>query len=457
LGILAASAGGCAVPGVATGNLSVGLGPRRSSGQFGGDGCAVSRPEAIMGDFFQNGVITTLHELGARDPARLQSELRRLTGYRPLTLVLPCLYSELEGKALPQILECLATVPYLHEIVVTLGAADAGQFRTAVHTFQRLPQKVRVLWNDGPRIAALKEEMRQHDLFLGPAGKGLAAWMAYGYVLGDEQAYAIALHDCDILTYDTILLHRLVYPIVNSALDYEFSKGYYARVTDRLHGRVTRIFVTPFVRALEKLIGCSPFLVYLDSFRYPLAGEFCMHADVARINRIPSNWGLEVGTLAEVFRNYSNRRVCQVDLGIDYDHKHQTTGLGRKHPAGLVRMAQDIASTVLHVLASEGVTLPESFFRSLRTTYLRCAQDAIRQYGDLSAINGLVYDRHTEDLLAEAFGAAIEQAGIEFLANPLGSPLIPNWNRASSAIADIIPRLREAVELDNEEAAAAGS
>lgn len=402
-----------------------------------------------MGDFFQNGVITTLHALGRQDPGRLERELQAFTRERPLALVLPSLYSELQGTALPRILDRLQGVGYLREIVVSLGGADPAQFREAVRFFGRLPQRVRVIWNDGPRIGELKTLMRENKLFLGEPGKGLAAWMAYGYVLGDDTVRAIALHDCDILTFEPVLLHRLVYPIVNPNLDYEFCKGYYARFTDQLHGRVTRIFVTPLVRALEKILGYSPFLVYLDSFRYPLAGEFCMNADVARINRIPSNWGLEVGTLAEVFRNYATRRVCQVDLAVEYDHKHQDPGIDSPKPAGLMRMAREIASTVFQGLASEGVPMPQSFFHALRAAYLRTAQDAIRQYSDLSAINGLAYDRHTEDTLAESFTRALEGAAQDFLQNPLGAPLIPNWNRVSSAIPDIYRRLREAVEADN--------
>lgn len=402
-----------------------------------------------MGDFFQNGVITTIHALGRQDPGRLERELQAFTRERPLALVLPSLYSELQGTALPRILDRLQGVGYLREIVVSLGGADTAQFREAVRFFGRLPQRVRVIWNDGPRIGELKTLMRENKLFLGEPGKGLAAWMAYGYVLGDDTVRAIALHDCDILTFEPVLLHRLVYPIVNPNLDYEFCKGYYARFTDQLHGRVTRIFVTPLVRALEKILGYSPFLVYLDSFRYPLAGEFCMNADVARINRIPSNWGLEVGTLAEVFRNYATRRVCQVDLAVEYDHKHQDPGIDSPKPAGLMRMAREIASTVFQGLASEGVPMPQSFFHALRAAYLRTAQDAIRQYSDLSAINGLTYDRHTEDTLAESFTRALEGAAQDFLQNPLGAPLIPNWNRVSSAIPDIYRRLREAVEADN--------
>jgi glucosyl-3-phosphoglycerate synthase len=407
----------------------------------------------IVSDFFQNGMITTLQQVGRPDPRRLAHEIAGFAAQRSVALVLPSLYSELAGEALSHILDTLNEVGYLREIVVSLGVAGPSEFRDAVRYFSRLPQRVRVIWNDGPRIVELKREMTEASLFLGEPGKGLAAWLAYGYLLGDSGVYAIALHDCDILTYAPVLLHRLVYPIVNPNLDYEFCKGYYARVTDRLHGRVTRIFVTPLIRALERMIGALPFLAYLDSFRYPLAGEFCMHADVARINRIPANWGLEIGTLAEVFRNYSTRRVCQVDLAIDYDHKHQDEGLGTPQPSGLVRMAEEIAATLFHALASDGIEFPASFFRSLRVTYLRCAQDAIRQYGDLSAINGLTYDRHTEDTLAEAFGRVLEQAGSDFIARPMGAPQIPNWNRASSAIPEIHARLRAAVDADNADAA----
>lgn len=403
-----------------------------------------------MADFFQNGVITTFQELGPRDYARIEGELAVYGEQRPLALVLPCLYSELQGAALPGIVSELRHVRYIREIVVSLGAADEAQFRHAVEYFSPLPQSVRILWNDGPRIGEVKALMRDCELYLGEPGKGLAAWMAYGYVLSNPALRTVALHDCDILTYDRILLHRLVYPILNPALDYEFCKGYYARVTDRLHGRVTRLFVTPLIRALQRMLGYSPFLLYLDSYRYPLAGEFSMNVDVSRINRIPSDWGLEVGTLAEVFRNYSCRRVCQVDLGIEYDHKHQDSG-GDDMGKGLMRMAREIALSVFHSLASEGTELAGAFFRTLRASYLRCAQDAIRQYSDLSAINGLAYDRHAEDVLAEQYVKALESAGEDFMANPFGSPQIPNWNRVMSAVPDIFDRIRRAVLADNEE------
>jgi glucosyl-3-phosphoglycerate synthase len=142
------------------------------------------------------------------------------------------------------------------------------------------------------------------------------------YILALEKRCHCA-SDCDIVTYNRELLARLCYPVAKSNLDYEFCKGYYARVTDRLHGRVTRLFVTPLIRSLKQIIGRIDFLEYLDSFRYILAGEFSMRADLARINRIPGDWGLEVGVLAEVYRNCSLRRICQVEIADKYEHKHQ--------------------------------------------------------------------------------------------------------------------------------------
>ena len=43
-----------------------------------------------------------------------------------------------------------------------------------------------------------------------------------GYVLARDEARSIALHDCDILTYDRELLARLVYPVANPLLIMNF-------------------------------------------------------------------------------------------------------------------------------------------------------------------------------------------------------------------------------------------
>jgi glucosyl-3-phosphoglycerate synthase len=401
-----------------------------------------------MSDFFQSGVITTLHRIKKVDLERMETELEFYSKHNPIALVLPSLYSELREKALKTIVSEIQRVKYINQIIVTLGRANEKQFEHAKEFFSVLPQQTTVIWNDGKRVQSLYTILNTNDISAGDDGKGRSTWMGFGYVLASEKSNVIVLHDCDILSYDREFLARLCYPVVNPNLGYEFCKGYYARVTNKMHGRVTRLFVTPLIRSLERLLGYLPFLVYLDSFRYPLAGEFSMITDLARINRIPWDWGLEVGVLSEVFRNCSLRRICQVDLTDNYEHKHQE--LSPDDPGkGLLKMSTDIAKNLFRNLASEGIDLSESLLKTLRAAYLRTAQEAITKYHDDAAINGLDFDRHEEGVAVEAFTKGIELASRGFVEDPLSIPLIPNWSRVTSAIPDFLERLKNAVDDDN--------
>lgn len=401
-----------------------------------------------MGDFHQTETISTLHRLKKDNLDQLEEQLNEFVQSRPIALVLPCLYSELQRAALKNILENLKDVTYLNEIVITIGRADEDQFKHAQEYFSVLPQNYKLIWDDGEKIQSLFNLLKENGLDVGEPGKGRAAWIAYGYVLAREESEVIALHDCDVLSYNRELLARLCYPLANPNMDYEFCKGYYPRVTDRLYGRVTRLFISPIIRALKKIVGHMLFLVYLDSFRYPLAGEFSMKADLARINRIPADWGLEVGSLAEVFRNVSMKRICQVDLADNYEHKHQDVST-HDADSGLLKMCTDISTSLFTTLSSEGVQFSESLFNTLFVTYLRIAQDSIKMYNDDAAINGLFFDRHAEGLAVETFVQGIKIASQKFLEDPLGSPLIPNWSRVTSAIPDFLDQLELAVEEDN--------
>jgi len=401
-----------------------------------------------MADFYQTGVISTFHRFGSPDFGRMESELSEFNRHRPIALVLPSTYSELEAAAIKQIIKEIKEVPYIHEIVVTMGRTNQEQFKKAKEFFSPLPQRTRVIWNTGPAIGKLYKLLEESGLFVGEDGKGRSCWTAYGYILSREESKVIALHDCDIVNYSRELLGRLCYPVASPSIDYAFCKGYYARVTDRMHGRVTRLFVTPIIRSLEKLLGPLPLLTYLDSFRYPLAGEFSMIADLARINRIPGDWGIEVETLAEVYRNCSLMRICQVELCETYEHKHQPVSADDPR-TGLMKMSIDIAKAIFRNLAIEGAALSESLLNTLVVTYLRTAQDTIKRYNDDAAINGLFFDRHQETKMVEAFTRGIQIAGKEFQEDPLYSPLIPNWSRVTSAIPDFLEKLQEVVEEEN--------
>ncbi|OGD19332.1 MAG: glycosyl transferase [Candidatus Aminicenantes bacterium RBG_16_63_16] len=402
-----------------------------------------------MADFHQTGIVTTFHRLGPTNLERMERDLVEFSGHRPIALVLPITPTELTGPAIQRIMNNLKGIPYLNEIVITLGrTSERSDFQKAQEFFFDLPQDHHLIWASGPSFTQLYGLLAENDLPVGEDGKGRSAWVAYGYILACERCKVIALHDCDIVNHSRELVGRLCYPVASPSIDYAFCKGYYARVTDRMHGRVTRLFVTPLIRSLEKLFGCQPLLGYLDSFRYPLAGEFSMLTDLAAINRIPNDWGLEVETLAEVYRNYSLRRICQAELCETYEHKHQS--LSAEDPkTGLMKMAIDIAKSVFRNLAIEGIILGQDAFGTLLINYQRTAKDMIKRYRDDAAINGLSFDSHQESIIVEAFTRALQMAGRSFFEDPLYSPLIPSWNRVVSAIPNILEQVQELVEKEN--------
>lgn len=402
-----------------------------------------------MADFFQNGVITTLHNLTDRPLEDLEAELQKFSGRRPMSLVLPSLFSELEGPALGPILDDLKHASYLREIVIGLDRADEKQFHYAKDYFGRLPQEHRILWNDGPRLRAVDKMLAAKGLAPTEMGKGRNVWYCFGYVLASGRSKAVALHDCDIVTYKRDLLARLIYPVANPAFNYQFCKGYYSRIANgSLNGRVCRLLVTPLLRSLQKVIGHSDYLEYLDSFRYALAGEFSMRVDVLNDLRIPSDWGLEIGFLSEMYRNYSNSRVCQVDIADTYDHKHQDMSADNPQ-GGLSRMSTDITKAVIRKLATQGRVFSLETFRTVKATYFREALDFVERFYNDALMNGLEVDRHKEEKAVELFAENIMRAGELYLNNPMDTPNMPTWNRVISAIPDILDHIYEAVEEDN--------
>ena len=404
-----------------------------------------------MADFHQGGSVATLHNLTNRSIDELEAELMKFSKRRPMGLLLPSLFSELETDAMPQIISEVKQVPYLNEIVIGLDRATEDQYREALNFFSVLPQHHRVLWNDGPRLRQLDADLAEKGLSPSEEGKGRNVWYCLGYMLASNRAEAIALHDCDITTYDRSLLARLIYPMANPQFSYQFAKGYYPRVADgSLNGRVTRLLVTPLLRSLEQVIGASDYLRYMDGYRYPLAGEFSFRKDVIQDIRMPSDWGLEVGTLSEMYRNYSNNKLCQVDIADRYDHKHQDISSDDQEK-GLSKMSIDICKLLFRKLATMGIVFNKGTFRSLKAAYYRNALDFVERYKNDALINGLVFDVHKEEQAAEMFAENIIDAGQVFLKSPMETPFIPSWSRVESAMPDVFERLLDAVEKDNEE------
>ena len=89
-----------------------------------------------ISDFYQNGLVATLHNFSNRSFAELEAELIDFAKFRPITLILPSLYSELEGAALPNMIGEISKVKFLNNIVIGLDQANEKQFREAKNSFQ---------------------------------------------------------------------------------------------------------------------------------------------------------------------------------------------------------------------------------------------------------------------------------------------------------------------------------
>lgn len=349
-----------------------------------------------MSDFHQHGLISTLQQLGAGNIARLEREL--CEAGRAIALILPCHGRDLTGPALDGILEQLSGAAFLSEVIVSMNGLDADGHELAKHKFSRLPQRHRILWNDGP---LLRPQYEQEGCFV--SGKGFNVWAATQLLCKEANADLLVTQDCDVLSFRRETLVRLCYSGIR--LGYEFSKMYYSRVTDRIYGRVGRLFLGPLLHALVRVSGHQPLLDFLLSFRYPLSGECAVRRELAAKLPFSMGWGLEIGMLCEVFRLVSPRKVCQVDGGSHYDHKHQPlTGPG----GGLEVMAKEIARTLFAQLAIEGIQVNAQFLEAVRALYRVEAAEALIRYRNLALINDLPFDGELEELKTQLFASALE-------------------------------------------------
>ena len=392
--------------------------------------------------------ITTLHEL-CIDKKKLIKSVSDAAVERPVSIIMPMLYSEIKNDALGNISRQLNKCNYVKEIVIPLAAKNEREFKQVKRFFSDLKIPKLIMWCNGPKIEKLLNELKNDGLnLLKYRGKGRDVWLAIG--IASLRSYAIALHDADIRSYSEVIPAKLVYPLIEPELDFKFNKGFYARVNlekNIMYGRVFRLFLHPLLRSLVYEIGSEPdFVRFLRSFRYPISGEFALTSDLALDVDLPGDWGLEIGIMAEMYRNVTHKRICQTDLGF-YEHKHQRIGNEEK---GLTKMTGDILKTLLRVLIEEDhIQISKEFLISLRVLYQRNAQDCIRKYHADAHFNSLKYDRHSEETMVEKFSQQIMEAGIKYMRKPVGTR-IPDWLRTISARKKIREQLLDIVIADNE-------
>jgi len=399
-----------------------------------------------MSDFHQSGPVTSIPRLVPRPIQDLEARILALQDRFPVALVIPMVPQEMERPALGRILDNLCEVSYLDTLLVSLNRATAEDYARAVDYFARYPGRKVILWSESPGVREFLRRMEAAGLYTGEPGKGRACWLAMGLLLAEERVEYIAFNDADVVNHSREMLARLILPCLDPTVDFDFVKAYYARVSDRLHGRVTRLLLNPLLAAFTRLIGDNPYIRYLSSFRYALSGEFAVKSDLGVRMRLPCDWGLEIVTLFEALRHRAPNRICQVEIAERYDHKHQE--LSPEDPSrGLHRMAKDVIKHLLRTLAAAGVTLDGGLLRSLLAAYQREAEDAVADSYAVASVNGLFFDRHEEEVTVQTFTSALRASIDEFLGDPLGSPLVPNWARVWAGFPDAGARLLAAVEL----------
>ncbi|EFW90847.1 hypothetical protein ZOD2009_16913 [Haladaptatus paucihalophilus DX253] len=323
--------------------------------------------------------VTTLHDLTGRIPDAPTNRT---------AVVVPMTDREFESRTAERVLSALETVSPNRVVVPLRAPHDAvGPMYDWLSAFD-VP--LSVLWCSSPRVEALLDD---HGL-TGPAGKGRDVWLALGVAAADSEF--VVCHDADTKTYDSSVVPRLLAPLDRG---FSFTKGYYARVEEnRFYGRLFRLFYAPLVRTLRRADD-GRILDYLAAFRYALAGEFGMTADLAAGMRVERDWGLEVGTLGGAFEHAGFDGSAQVDLG-RYEHDHR----GVAGPGGLSTMSEGVGSALFRVCEAHGVT-PE--YETLPERYRDTARRFVRQYAADAEFNGLDYDSAAEREQVETYADAV--------------------------------------------------
>lgn len=350
--------------------------------------------------------IATLHDLTGRAPA---VDLDRVA------VIVPMTEREHATLAAERILSALGDAAPGRVIIPLRCSPDRiGEYRRWLQGFDA---DLEVFWCTGP---TLKDRLAAEGLD-GAAGKGRDVWMALGIAAADHQF--VVCHDADAKSFTATDINRLAAPL---AQDFAFTKGYYARIEDnRLYGRLFRLFYLPLIRSLQELHD-APILDYLGSFRYALAGEFGVTADLATRFRIERRFGLEVGTLGDAFDHAGFDGTAQVDLG-RYEHDHRAVS----GPTGLSDMCEEVAWALFRVVEDHDV-VPD--YPELRSTYETNAASLVRQYAADAAFNGLEYDPSAELEQTDAYADAIRGSA--------NDDRLPPWRAVDLTPADLVEASR---------------
>jgi glucosyl-3-phosphoglycerate synthase len=141
------------------------------------------------------------------------------------------------------------------------------------------------------------------------------------------------------------------------------------------------------------------------------------------------------------------QRVCQVDLGGNFDHKHQHPGIdpvtGREDPTrGLMRMAREVTRALIARLWHElGFAAEPGKLERLAEAYGQTAAILLRRYKHEATFNNLADVAKEERKLVEGFTRIIREVVSETHDADAASAWLPSWKEWSKLAPDFGARL----------------
>ena len=367
-----------------------------------------------MPDFYQHARIPTLHHLAVTNTGEREAEIQSWTEDKPVALVLPALFSEFEGPVLPGILSTVSRIPYVSQVVLSVNGMDSAGFKLAQSMCRKKlgDKPFRILWNDGPSSQDLRAALEKSGCTPVQPGKGSNVWTALLWLLASGFKGIVVGHDADISSYGRELIIKLAYPLAHPSMPYRFAKGYYGRVSGRLFGRVTRLLVFPLIQSFIDVLGAKPLLQHIESFRYPLAGEFA--GDIETLGRfsLPSGWGLEIAMLCDSYRHLKPSEMCQVDIGSNFEHRHRRLDDDQpeesRSDAGLVSAATEVARCLfIELLREVEPRSAKALLGAVCDLYKSKGNEWVERYEHVALLNGLEFHRAEELCAVEMFNDAL--------------------------------------------------
>ncbi|MCU1485129.1 MAG: hypothetical protein JWN67_1875 [Actinomycetia bacterium] len=247
-------------------------------------------------------------------------DLAALTAAKGARTTSVCLPARNEAATVGEIVTRIATHPLVDEVVVVDDHSSDGTGEAALAAGATVVRSAEVLVEHGE----------------GP-GKGQALWKAVASSTGDVVAFC----DADLRDFQPHFITGLLGPFLLDA-DLAFVKAYYQRPgsdgSPRGGGRVTELVARPLLHLL---------FPHLADLVQPLAGEFAARRDVFEAVPFVEGYGVDIGLVIDIARDFGVDAMAQVDLGT---RKHRNRPLDDLGP-----MATVVLMTMLRRAGIEGI------------------------------------------------------------------------------------------------------